>query len=78
MQETTAKQTEQRSGQKLFDVKDAAEYLRSLGAAAASINFVRALMNSRQISRLKIGKRLYATRESLDAWLQRSEKRARA
>jgi len=60
---------------KLFDIIGIVCYLNSLGGNGVTVSFVRTLLNSGQIPRLKIGRRFYATRESLDQWLERSQKR---
>lgn len=57
--------------QRLFDIASAAEYLRGIGATAATKNFIRRLINSGQIPHLRIGKKFYCTRESLDVWIAR-------
>jgi excisionase family DNA binding protein len=61
----------------LFDVKAAAEYLVRLGASGASVSFVRSLIASGKVPHLKIGKKFFVYRSSVDAWLQRSERRVR-
>ncbi len=63
--------------QKLFNVADAAHYLRSLGAKNTTVRFIRALIVSGQLAQLKIGKSYFVTKIALDAWLHRSEKKRR-
>jgi len=62
---------------RLFTVQDAVGYLRSIGAASATENFVRTLITSGQIPRLKLGKRFYVSRNALDLWLSSRERRVK-
>lgn len=62
---------------RLFDVNDAVGYLRSIGATAATKNFVRGLICSGQIAHARIGKKFYVSRESLDAWILKAQRRVR-
>jgi excisionase family DNA binding protein len=62
---------------KLFDVQAAAEYLRSIGASSVTINFVRGLISSGQVPHIRIGKKFYLSRQQLDLWLEKHERRAR-
>ena len=59
----------------LFDVKTATDYLRSIGVSGATINSTRAIFS--QLPILKIGKRFYASRESLDSWIANRQRKAR-
>ena len=59
----------------LFDVTAAVEYLRSIGATAATKSFVRGLINRAQVPHLQIGRKFYLTRESLDRWIASHERR---
>jgi Helix-turn-helix domain len=63
--------------QRLFDVKDATAYLVSIGARGATVSFVRTLISSAQVPHLRIGKKFYVSRASLDRWLETRERRAR-
>jgi excisionase family DNA binding protein len=62
---------------KLLDVQGAVAYLHSLGAATATVNFVRGLITSGSVPHIRLGKRFYVTRAAIDAWLERSERRPR-
>lgn len=62
---------------RLFDIPSAVEYLRAIGAAAVTANFVRHLINSAEIPHLRMGKRFYVSRESLDAWIAAHDRRGR-
>jgi helix-turn-helix protein len=62
----------------LFDVAGAVSYLQRVGATAATATFVRSLINSGALPHLKIGKAFYVSRNSIDAWLAKAEKRSRA
>jgi len=64
-------------GRRLFDIEAAVQYLRSVGATAATKNFVRGLIASGQIAHLRVSKKFYVSRESLDAWITKHERRAR-
>jgi excisionase family DNA binding protein len=61
----------------LFDISHAAEYLRSIGASGATVHFIRGLVSSGQVPHVRIGKKFYVSREALQGWLERHEKRAR-
>ena len=63
--------------QRLFDIPAATEYLRSIGASAATRSFVRTLINTGQITHMKISKKFYVSREALDGWIARAERRVR-
>ena len=65
------------NGQQLFDILASVTYLRSLGATAATSNFVRSLIASSQVPHLRIGKKFYLSKTSLDHWLVTRERRAR-
>jgi excisionase family DNA binding protein len=69
----TPRQTEQR----LFTVEDAARYLVSIGAAGIGVYFIRTLISSGEIPHIKMGKRFYVSRTSLDSWIEKHEKRMR-
>lgn len=60
---------------RLFDVQAAAAYLRELGAEAVTVNFVRMLINSGAVPHLRMGRRHYLTRESLERWIENHERR---
>lgn len=61
----------------LFDIGAAVAYLHGIGANAATIRFVRGLINSGQVPHVKIGKKFFVTRDALDTWISRHERRAR-
>lgn len=63
-------------GQRLFDIVAAVEYLRSIGATAATKNFVRGLISTGQIPFEKIGKKFYVSREAIDGWITTHQRRA--
>jgi excisionase family DNA binding protein len=62
-------------GRRLFDVQAAVAYLRELGADGATKNFVRALISSGALPHLRMGKKHYVSRESLDRWISNHERR---
>lgn len=64
--------------QRLYDLKDAVVYLQSIGAKGVTIGFVRELVNSGTITHLKIGKKFFVTRNAIDAWITKAEKRVRS
>jgi excisionase family DNA binding protein len=51
---------------KVFDVKAAAEYMRSLGFSAATVGTVRRLVADKRLPVNQIGRRFYINREALD------------
>jgi excisionase family DNA binding protein len=61
----------------LFDIGGAVEYLKSIGASGATVCFIRGLVSSGQVPHVRIGKKFYVSREALQGWLERHEKRAR-
>ena len=63
--------------QRLFDIVAAVAYLRTLGATTATKHFVRGLINTAQVPHLRIGKRFYLSREALDAWIEKQQRRRR-
>ena len=60
---------------RLFDIQAAVAYLRGLGAEGTTVNFVRGLINSGAVPHLRMGRRFYLTRESLDRWIENHERR---
>lgn len=60
---------------RLFDIPAAVLYLRSLGAEGVTTSFIRSLINSGQVPHLRMGRRFYLTRESLDRWISNHERR---
>ena len=63
------------SGLQLFDVKAACEYLKSIGVVAATINSTRTIFG--QVSHIRVGKRFYVSKESLDSWLVNRQQKGR-
>ncbi|MGC1416880.1 MAG: helix-turn-helix domain-containing protein [Candidatus Acidiferrum sp.] len=59
----------------LFDISAAAEYLRSVGATGATKNFIRGLICTGQVAHVRIGKKFYLSRQALNAWLAKHERR---
>lgn len=62
---------------RLFDIPGAVEYLRAIGAGSATVTFVRRLVCTGQVPHLRIGKRFYLRRESLDSWIESHDRRGR-
>jgi excisionase family DNA binding protein len=62
-------------GRRLFDIQAAVAYLRSLGAEAVTMNFVRALVNSGQVPHVRMGRKFYVSRTALDHWITNHERR---
>lgn len=62
---------------RLFDVAGAVEYFKSVGATAATANFVRGLISSGALPHLRIGRKFYVSRGAIDAWLASRERRSR-
>ena len=63
--------------QRLFDIGGAVDYLRSIGAGAASPWFIRQIISRGELPHLRIGKKFYVSREALDGWISKRERRAR-
>jgi excisionase family DNA binding protein len=64
--------------QRLFDVHAAAQYLREIGAGAATVGFVRGLISAGEVPHLRIGKKFYVSRAALDRWIEQRERRGRS
>ena len=62
---------------RLFDIVGAAGYLRAIGATGATEKFVRTLITDGEVPHLKIGRRFYVSKNAIDSWLVRRERRAR-
>lgn len=62
---------------RLFTVEGAAAYLQSIGAAGVGVRFVRGLIASGQVARIRMGKRLYVSKNALDTWIHNHERRAK-
>jgi hypothetical protein len=62
---------------RLYDVLGAVAYLHSLGADTATPNFVRSIISSGAVAHVRIGKKFFVSRESLDGWIQKHERRSR-
>ena len=69
--------TAEPSNQQLFDVRGAATYLQTLGATAATVNFIRNIVARGEVPHIKIGKKFYLSRQALDGWVSRHERRNR-
>ena len=62
---------------RLYDVRAAKDYLVSLGATGTTVHFVRQLIARGDVAYLRIGKKMFVSRTSLDGWIQKNERRAR-
>jgi hypothetical protein len=65
------------NGQRLFDILAVVAYLKTIGANAATPNFVRGLISSGQLPHVKIGKKFFVSKGALDSWLLSHERRRR-
>ena len=65
------------NGRRLLDIIAAVAYLQSLGATSATTNFVRGLIARGEIPHLKISKKFYVSKGSLDRWIETRERRNR-
>ena len=63
-------------GRRLFDIVSAVAYFQSIGADAATVSFVRTLINTGQVPHERIGKKFYVTRDALDGWILKHQRRA--
>lgn len=63
---------------RVFDIPAAVAYVRSLGATGVSVSTIRGEIATGRIPHIKLGKKFYVSMASLDAWITRSERRARA
>lgn len=62
----------------LLSPETAALLLKELGAEGATPRFIADLIRSGELRAIRIGRRKFVRRESLDAWLVRAEKKVRA
>lgn len=62
---------------RLFDVHAAAEYLVSIGAVGTGVHAIRGLIARGEVPHVRLGKKFFVTREALDTWITRNERRAR-
>jgi excisionase family DNA binding protein len=60
-----------------FDIRGSVNYLKAIGYDAATETFIRTLISRGQLSHVRVGRKFYVSRASLDAWLARAERRAR-
>jgi hypothetical protein len=64
--------------QQLFDISAAAAYLKQIGATSVTTSFIRGLIASEQVPKIRIGKKFFVTKNAIDSWLRKSERRAGA
>ena len=69
--------TQVSADRRLFDVHTGAAYLREIGATSATVTFVRGLISRGEVPHVKIGKSFFVTREALDSWIGRRERKSR-
>ena len=62
---------------RLFTVEGAAAYLQSIGAAGVTVWTVRSIMASGQVPLIHIGRRLYVSKNALDDWISKHERRVK-
>jgi hypothetical protein len=63
---------------RIFDLPAAMAYANSLGATGVTIHTLRGEIAAGRLPRLRLGKRFYLSKATLDAWILRSERRIRA
>jgi hypothetical protein len=61
----------------LLSPEAAAAYLKDLGADGATPRFIADLIRAGELKGIRISRRKFVRRESLDAWLVRAEKKVR-
>jgi hypothetical protein len=57
----------------LFDVKAACDHLKSIGVSAATVSSTRTIFA--QVPHIRIGKRFYVSKESLERWIDQRQRR---
>jgi excisionase family DNA binding protein len=62
---------------RLFDLPAAVQYVHGLGATGVTIYTIRSEISAGRIPRIKLGKRFYISKASLDGWIAKAERRAR-
>jgi len=72
-----AEQCASPDGRRLFPIAAAAEFLRQQGADSVSSWTIRRLLSSQQLKFIKLGRKIYISREALDDLLVRLERRSR-
>jgi excisionase family DNA binding protein len=63
--------------QSQFSVKDAPEYLKSLGVSTATTYTVRRLINAGAFPKIKVGRAFFISKAAIDDWLARSARKVR-
>jgi excisionase family DNA binding protein len=62
---------------RIFDLLAAVAYVQSLGANGVTIHTIRLEIASGRIAHTKLGKKFYVSKQALDNWITRAERRAR-
>jgi excisionase family DNA binding protein len=62
---------------RLFDLTGSVAYFHQVGAEAATRNFVRELVATGAIPHVKIGRKFYISKQSIDAWIEKNDRRTR-
>lgn len=60
---------------RLFDLRAAVAYLRSIGASSATMNFIRGIVASGEVPHVRVGKKYLVLRSSLDRWIETHQRR---
>ena len=60
---------------RVMDVESTVLYLRSIGAGAATQNFVRGLISRGEVPHVRIGKKFYVSKSALDRWIETRERK---
>ena len=61
--------------QRLLDRYDAQTYMRQLGISGVSPRIFFTLIANGEIPRVRVGRKYFITREALDGWIARNERR---
>lgn len=62
---------------KVFDLKGAAEYLRSLGFSGATVWTMRALIHDGVVKAMRLGRKYYVSAEDLNTFVLRNLRRGK-
>lgn len=68
---------ETKTEKQLFDIVAGVKYLKSLGCDSASRWFVRQLIATGKVTHVRVGRKFYVSREAIDGWISKNERRAR-
>jgi excisionase family DNA binding protein len=58
-----------------FDLLEAVDYLRAIGARRITVRLLRRLIHAGEIPLTRIGRKVYVKKESLDDWFVKNQRK---